>query len=102
MNRYERKMKHKFEMKKNFANRWYYGEGNDASWTQLIIRNPSVQYWKYWSYSARKRFAKIQTNRLIRAAYRNILVDDDHELDVGFGKKKSYYRKIFDYWWTVF
>lgn len=99
-NRYERMQKDKAKIKKRIANKWYYGGGNACSWEKILQRYPDAEYWKDWSFSGVRKYAKDCTEGIIRSRYRNLALSTDEE--IGFGSRKSHYRKYFDYWWTVF
>ena len=102
MNRYERMLRGKLKTKRHIANKWYYSGGNACSWDRIQQRYPDAKYWKDWHFSGVRRYASDCTEGVIRCRYRSVAImklDDD---DIGFGSKRSHYRKHFDYWWTVF
>lgn len=101
MNRYERMKRHKFTVQKRRANMWYFGGGDDASWTQLKILRPDIEYWKQYDYSKRRKSAKAQTESLLHAKFRSGVLVRDADDDISVGRSKSYYKKIYDYWWVV-
>ena len=86
MNRYERKMRHKREMKRRWKNKLGgYGE-----------------YWKEFYLSGVREYAKEAGNRRVRAMYRDLLavVDDENSEDL-IAMSQAEYRKYFDYAWTI-
>lgn len=91
MNRYERKMEHKRTMKRRRL--------IEAGFEERFLRGD--KYWKEFYLSGRKGLAKDESNRRVRAVYRELLaVLADGGEDVP-ALQRAEYRKIYDYWWTV-
>ena len=76
-------------------------EEDDSYWSRKHPpRNNGFEYWKTYSRSGAKRFAKRHTNRVIRRMYRDKFANKDPE-DV-VAETNSDYQKEFDYWWCIY
>ena len=106
VNGYQRKRLHKRKIKKAYAKTWYYGDGEYA-WNILVAQYKDeprskwghpLDYWKDISISGPRSYAKKQTNKAIRRQFRNC---EREMLDEIPRLTKGYYRRYYDYAWTV-
>jgi len=114
LNRYAKKRKHKWELKKRHTKGPYndicspktdemkmraqYEE--DPYWKWVDGRNGGYTYWQTCYLSGPRKVAKQGTNRKIRGMYRSLhLLEDPEDIRA---LKHSEYQKNFDYWWTIF
>ena len=113
-NRYANKRKHKRKLKQRHA-MLYDGnrtnldmvrqryQSDDSEWSRKHHpRNGGYEYWSQFCRSGTRRFAKDETNGVIRARYRDILklLNDDNMDDIQ-ALQGSDYEKMFDFWWTL-
>lgn len=115
LNRYAAKRRHKRKLKKNYAERFgryawpglleaemrrEAAEKADTYWYRKHPpRNGGFEYWGSYSVSGRRKFAKNQTNRVLRQAFRNETANREAE-DIR-AMRGADYRKNYDYNWTV-
>lgn len=115
-NRYAQKKKHKREMEKKYATRYRFGspcnvnllrdqlmreaEEEDSWWLKKHPpRNNGWEYWKDWSLSGARQYAKKFSDKRIRQKYRTMIQKMDAE-DVT-APRGADYEKEFDYFWTI-
>ena len=101
LNRYANKMIHQRKMKYAFLNKTY-GWMPGVSWEEYMARKKeqdSEEYWKIWDVSRRRAFASRCSRRKIRSEYRQALAHMD--LEDMYVPQHSEYKKIYDYWWTI-
>ena len=101
LNRYANKMVHQRKMKYAFLNKTF-GWMPGVSWEEYMARKKeqdSEEYWKIWDVSRRRAFASRCSRRKIRSEYRQALVHMD--LEDMYAPQHSEYKKIYDYWWTI-
>lgn len=114
LNRHAAVRLHKRKLKKKFAHcafrhYWtnlklmeehYKDKGNHFEWwDKHHPRNNGFNYWQYDDISGRRKFAKKQTNKTIRAKHRGLMANMDPEEVVA--DRGNDYRKEFDYNWTI-
>ena len=115
--RYTNKRIHKRKMEKKFANQWHYGrarpgdvkllreqlmrEAEEDEWWRMIHppRNGGWEYWKTYSLTGRRQYAKKYSDRRIRQKYRQLIHNLDPE-DVT-APRGADYEKEYDYNWTI-
>ena len=74
-------------------------------WTNLRLmedyyrQRGEFKYWQYCDISGRRKFAKQQTNRSIRAKYRDQIANEDPDEIVALNGND--YRKEWDYDWEI-
>ena len=111
-NRYAKKRKHKRELEKRFAKRYAYDnvfllrdklitEAEEDTWWRRKHppKNNGWEYWKYFSLSGRRAYAKKYTDKTIRQKYRQMIKHCDPE-DVT-APRGADYEKEFDYAYTI-
>jgi hypothetical protein len=109
---YAKKLLHKRYVKERYGRRGMgpYGYGGYKSWKDYEANRDltwgdtagekvpwSLQYWKRYYFSGRRKFAKRCTNSRIRARERTLI----HREDADVALHGAEYRKMFDYNWTV-
>lgn len=112
-NRYANKRKHKIKMKKRYSFGPVYGGHRSNIWLhesecreqhsgQPWARNGGYEYWKAYYLSGERKYAKLCTNRVIRAYYRDQIRKLDQEAmeDIA-ALRGADYEKMFDYVWTI-
>lgn len=110
LNRYAKKRRHKWEMKKRHTKGLYttykspiqdeMEMRSDDTWHRRDKRNGGYTYWKTWYISGTRAYARQSTNRRIRQKYRELIGRGEFEdICVLSGGE---YEKEFDYWWTVY
>ena len=94
LNRYANKKKHKHIMQQRYL-RYPFPRSFD-SWNgylaHLSEEDQPAEYWKAYSQTGHRRYAKHCTNRVLRAQGR-VLTDIP---------QRGGYRKLFDYWGYIF
>lgn len=73
--------------------------GEFGWWSRHHPRNGGYEYWRVYYLSGARRFAKRQTNKVLRGLYREMIKHMDPD-DVP-ALKNSDYQKTFDYNWTI-
>ena len=99
LNRYARKKKSKKKDRERVARFVYKSFVNEPDFLAHLpdyVDNSRSLYKQYFL-SGPRRFAKQQTNRVIRNRFREEGFDEDSALPSGAG-----YQKHFDYWWTIY
>jgi len=114
LNRHAAVRLHKRKLKKKFAHcvfrhYWtnlklmeehYKDEANQFDWWMNRHRpNDGFNYWQNGDISGRRKFAKKQTNKVIRTKNREHLANMDPDEIVA--DRGNDYRKEFDYNWTI-
>ncbi len=98
---YQRKRLHKRKIKGAYANIYSWDD-----WTEFVSKHKDeprnswghpLDYWKKFSLSERRTYAKAQTNRRIRRHFRDYVGTEDIEY-----LSNSEYKRFFDYNWEVF
>lgn len=113
MNRYAQMRRHKRKLKEK------YGRGGPFSGCRTNLklhedeyrrenvnnpyaRNGGYRYWQTFYITGPRRFAKVSTNRAIRAMYRDMLnTIDPEDMDDVQALNGADYEKMFDYAWTI-
>lgn len=102
--RYHRKKIHKRRLRKQHAELWL---GGGSTWSDMKIRyqddvpiqRNAMAYWRNYTLSGPRAFAKRCTNRKIRTDGRMIARCADEES--AYAPQRGNYRRVFDYDWTV-
>lgn len=85
MNSYSKKRLHKQKMKNHFAKIWFWGDA-EMSYNTIELfyarhfPGETIDYWKRWHFSGKRKLAKDNTNRKLRQ----------------LGRKKCHQAKIAD------
>ena len=108
---YQRKRLHKRKVKKSYAKNYLYGN-KEGNWDALVIMYQDMpptkwghplNYWKDYSLTGPRSYAKNQTNRTLRREFKNqsrrIIYDDSYDYMPYINNGN--YRKYFDYDYTV-
>lgn len=108
VNNYSKKRLHKQKMKNHFAKIWFWGSAEMSYNTIERFYNrrfpgESIDYWKRWYFSGKRRLAKDNTNRKLRQLGREHcqkakIADIEEMARLPQG---SEYQKYFDYGWEV-
>lgn len=117
-NRYSRKRRHKRELEKKYAKSYMYGSGQynvrwlrgelirqaeedaDTWWRKKHPpRNRGWEYWRTYTLSGRRGYAKKYSDKVIRQRYRQMI--RNHDLEDVVALRGAQYEKEFDYSWTV-
>ena len=111
VNGYQKKRLHKRKIKNTYAKTWYWGNGQ-YDWDMMVIEYKDeprsrwghpLDYWKDFSLTGPRSYAKEQTNSIIRREYkdycRRALIDNIYDFTPNMSN--GTYRKYFDYDWTV-
>ena len=101
VNHYAAKMIHK-KRQKNLSRRKWAGGFACSSWEDYVAHVHqywSLDYWKTHYFSGPKKYAKDQTNSILRAKFRRENANADYESM--YAPQHSEYQKYFDYAWSV-
>ena len=114
INGYQKKRLHKRKVKKAYAKTYCWGSG-EYSWSMMVAKyrdeprdrwGHPLDYWKDYSLTGPRRYAKSQTNNVLRREFKNqcqkaMLADFDDTYDYMPQIVNGTYRKYYDYTWTV-
>lgn len=114
INGYQKKRLHKRKVKKAYAKTYCWGSG-EYSWSMMVAKyrdkprdhwGHPLDYWKDYSLTGSRCYAKSQTNNILRREFKNqcrkaMLADFDDTYDYMPQIVKGTYRKYYDYDWTV-
>ena len=101
MNHYANKMIHKRRQKNHFLTKGFPGVCS-ASWADYKAHADdfdSLKYWKVYYLSGLRKFARTQTNRVLRARLRSDIAAADY--NNMHAPQHAEYQKSFDYLWTI-
>lgn len=111
---YQKKRLHKRKVKTAYAKTYCWGN-SEYSWSMMVTEYKDVprerwghplDYWKDFSLTGPRKYAKSQTNSTLRREFNNqcrraLLEDFDETYDYMPQVANGNYRKYFDYAWTV-
>lgn len=114
VNGYPKKRLHKRKQKEKYAKKYIYGD-SEVSWDTLksiykdtpkIGRYHPLNYWRDFSLSGPRAYAKQQTNSVLRSRFKAekkeiLMAYDVDDLEYLPRLTNSNYRKYYEYKWTV-